>query len=380
MVDLQAIPHVAAGDHACRVTSLQRGAQVGGNRPPGVGHRHHVDALGHHHLEHPVVGQSPGGGHGDGPDAGDVAHLALLGVAPHPGRMIDPHRHRRRGARPPPPGPAPPGRRRHRPRRTPADPRAGPRRRPAADGAPGPPAPWPRRRDTAGPPSGTPPRRRSSGAGSGSCAPSRSPPLRPRPRPASPDTVPATPAATRTRPPPPAPPPSPDDHRPWRRSRSPGPGTASPTAAPPRWPAATPAAGPSPTPPPPSAPTNRDCSATKWAAERLPDPCHARVASTRPAASALPAAAKRSISPNRRNASTAAGPSRQPDRNPTPSRPTTTRSLPVHRTAALPTCSHAIEHTFGCQATERKFFAQSAARDTRTYGSGLPAVPVMGEV
>ncbi len=54
-----------------------------------------------------------------------------------------------------------------------------------------------------------------------------------------------------------------------------------------------------------------DWLATKWAAERLPDPCHARVASTRPAASALPAAARRSISPNRRNASTAAGPSRR---------------------------------------------------------------------
>ena len=87
--------------------------------------------------------------------------------------------------------------------------------------------------------------------------------------------------------------------------------------------------------------------ATKWAADRTPRPCQARVSSTRRAANALPAPASRSTSTNNSNAATAPAAVQTPGVEPRhhlaqhrgylcqPTR------LPDH-----PTCSHCIERMF----------------------------------
>ncbi|MFN2505509.1 MAG: hypothetical protein ABR540_14990, partial [Acidimicrobiales bacterium] len=76
MVDLEAMAHVAALYHAPGIPLLEGAALVGGDRAPGVGHGHDVDALGDHRLEDGVPGRGPGRGDGDGTHPGDLTRGA----------------------------------------------------------------------------------------------------------------------------------------------------------------------------------------------------------------------------------------------------------------------------------------------------------------
>ena len=64
---------------------------MGGDRSAAVGQRRHVDPVGHDDLEDGVAGQAAGHRDGDGTDAGDVADLAVFGVPPGEGVVVDPH-------------------------------------------------------------------------------------------------------------------------------------------------------------------------------------------------------------------------------------------------------------------------------------------------
>jgi hypothetical protein len=91
VVDLESHGHVATRHDARRIAFLDRAPNMGGHCTTHVTHGENIDAISDEDLEERLGKLGTGGSHRYRADAGDLAHLAILGAK---------RRRRREDARP----------------------------------------------------------------------------------------------------------------------------------------------------------------------------------------------------------------------------------------------------------------------------------------